>query len=110
MLKDFVLALSLSNLCFITAWRSLLFPSSFFYYYHQKTPPPPFEYLALVFDVVLFTTILFIGIVFSRRSPSEWIKKTGRLLFILILSVPMYGMLMELDNPSVRQVMLHVLS
>ncbi len=110
MLKDFVLALSLSNLCFIAAWRSLLFPSSFFYYYHQKTPPPFIEYLALVFDVLLLATIFFAGIVFARRSKNEWIKKSGKLLFVLILIVPIYGILMELERPAVRQVMLHFVS
>ena len=110
MLKDFVLALSLSNLCFIAAWRSILFPSSFFYYYHQKTPPPLIDYLALVFDVVLLAMIFFTGIVFTRRSRNEWIKKLGKLFFVLILSVPIYGVLMEINNPAVRQLMLHFVS
>jgi hypothetical protein len=110
MLRDLLLALSLSNLCFITAWRSLLVPSSFFYYYHQKSPPPPMEYLALILDVVLLATVFFIGIVFTRRSQNKWIKKCSRALFILILSVPLYGVLTQIDHPAVKQFMLHVVS
>jgi len=109
-LKDVILAISLSNLCFITAWRALLFPSSFFYYYHQKNLPPTTEYLALLLDVVLLAAIFFLGIVLTRRSQSEWVKKCSRVLFILILSVPLYGVLMELDHPSVRKVMLSIVS
>lgn len=110
MLKDFVLALSLSNLCFIAAWRSLLFPSSSFYYYHLKTLPATTEYMALLLNVVLLATIFFLAIVLTRRSRKEWVKKCSRVLFILILSVPLYGVLMELDHPSVRKIMLPILS
>ena len=109
-LKDVILAISLSNLCFITAWRALLFPSSFFYYYHQKNLPPTTEYLALLLDVVLLAAIFFLGIVLTRRSQNEWVKKCSSVLFIIILSVPLYGILMELDHPSVRKLMLPIVS
>lgn len=107
-LKDLVVAISLSNLCFIMAWRALLFPSSFFYYYHQKILPPTTEYLALLLNVVLLAAIFFLGIVLTRTSQNEWVKKCNRVLFILILSVPLYGVLMEIDHPSVRKLLLPI--
>lgn len=105
MLRDLVLALSLSNLCFISAWRSLLMPSSFFLYYHRKNLPPVMEYIALILVVLLVAGLFFIGITLVRRSQNVRFRKFARVVFVLILSVPLYGLLMQIDSSTVRQLM-----
>ena len=96
-LKDIVIAFSLSNLCFINAWRSLLTPSSSFYYYHQKNLPPPVEYFSLIFSVVVLAILLLIGIRLARHT-SVRLKRWANRIFLLILSAPVYGLLSQLDN------------
>ena len=103
MWRDLAIALSLSNLCFITVWRSLLLPSYSFYYYHTKVPPLPAEYAAVVLDVLLLATLFFVVARITRRSQSNLVKKFARVAFVLALSLPLYGLLSQLDNPSVRR-------
>ncbi len=110
MLRDLALALSLSNLCFISVWRSLLIPSSSLLYYHRKNLPPVVEYIALILVVLLLAAVFFIGITLIRRSRNEWVRKFAKVAFILILSVPLHGLLMQLDNGTVRRFMLRFLS
>ena len=97
-LRDIVIALSLSNLCFINAWRSLLTPASSFYYYHQKYLPPPVEYFSLIFTVLLLAIFLLIGIRLARNSTSLRLRRWANRIFILILSAPVYGLLSQIDN------------
>jgi hypothetical protein len=108
--KDLAIALSLSNLCFVSAWRLLLIPSSFHYYYHQKTPPPVVEYVAISLDVLLVAALFFIGITVTRRSRNEWVRKFAKVMSIFILSVPLYGLLTQIDHRIVSQLMLSFLN
>jgi hypothetical protein len=103
MWRDLTTALSLSNLCFIAIWRSLLLPSYSFYYYHSKVPPLAAEYAAVVLDVLLLATLFFIGARLTRRSKSNLVTKSAQVVFVLALSLPLYGLLSQLDNPSVRR-------
>lgn len=109
MFKDLALSLSLSNLCFITSWRLLLTPSTFLIY-HQKIPRPPVDYLALILDVLLLATLFFAGITLTRRSQNRWMRKGRKAAFILILVVPLYALLMQVDSAGVRQFMLSLMS
>ncbi|MGI8734306.1 MAG: sulfatase-like hydrolase/transferase [Pyrinomonadaceae bacterium] len=106
MWRDLTTALSLSNLCFIAVWRSLLLPSYSFYYYHTNVPPLPAEYVAVVLDVLLLATLFLIGARITRRSKSTLVKKSARVVFVLALSLPLYGLLAQVDNPSVRRFMM----
>jgi hypothetical protein len=105
MLRDVIIALSLSNLCFISAWRGLLLPSSFFYYYHRETLPPLVEYIALILVVLLLAALFLLGITAIRRFRSERVIKCARVAFVLILTAPLYGLLVQIDNHSIRQLM-----
>jgi hypothetical protein len=104
MLRDAVIALSLSNLCFITSWRLLLIPASFDYYYHQRTLPPKVEYFTLILVVILLGLIFFIGIRVIRKTENLRLRALGRIVFILILSTPLYGLLAQLDNNVVLRI------
>ena len=109
MWRDLSTALSLSNLCFIALWRSLLLPSYSFYYYHTKVPPLPAEYVAVVLDVLLLAALFFIAARITRRSTSNRVKKAARVVFVLALSLPLYGLLSQIDNPSVRRLVMPIL-
>ncbi len=110
MLRDLIIALSLSNLCFISAWRVLLIPSSFYFYYHRETLPPLVEYIALILVVLLLAALFFFGTTLTRRFRNEWLMKCARAAFVLILTAPLYGLLIQIDNPSVRRLMLPLIS
>lgn len=110
MWRDLAIALSLANLCFIHAWRLLLVPSSNNFYYHRRIPPPLVEYIALPLDVLLLAAVLFAGITLVRRSRKSWVRKAAKIVFILIVSVPLYGVLMQLDTPGVRRLILPFVS
>ncbi|MGI8734307.1 MAG: hypothetical protein ACR2LM_13530 [Pyrinomonadaceae bacterium] len=104
--RDSAIALSLANLCFIGAWRWLLLPSYSFYYYHMKVPPSLAVYAALILDVLLLATLFLIGARIIRRSKSDLMRKCARLAFVLMLSVPIYGLLSQIDTPGVRRLVL----
>ena len=108
MLRDLALALSLSNLSFISAWRLLLIPSSFFIYHH-KDPRPVVDYVALILDVMVLATLFFITIVLARRSKYKSVRTATKVGFILILSVPLHGLLSQIDNSTVRHFLLPLL-
>ena len=104
--RDSAIALSLSNLCFIGSWRWLLLPSYSFYYYHLKAPPPLAVYIALVLDVLLLATLFLIGAQITRSTKSDLIRKCARVTFVLTLSVPIYGLLSQIDTPAVLQLII----
>jgi hypothetical protein len=105
MLRDLAIALSLANLCFINVWRGLLIPASQFYYYHRKFVPPTVEYIAVICAVVVLGGVIFAAIRLVRRSENESFKKAARIGFILFLSVPLYGLLTQLDNSAVQRLL-----
>jgi Type I phosphodiesterase / nucleotide pyrophosphatase len=86
-LKDFVLALSLSNLWFFNVWRPFLIshPNSY-PYYHWKANPAPIL-LAAVFDVLLLATLMWLAVTIARRSHRQAILKTARMSFLFIFFV-----------------------
>ena len=101
MLKDLVVALSLSNLWFINAWRFLLKPSAF-YIYHQKNPNPLGDYLGIIFDVLLLAGVFFVGITLARRCQRTWIWKCASVFFVLVFSTTLYSLLTQIEIQTVR--------
>ena len=106
MWRDFAIALSLSNLCFLSEWRWLLIPSHSFYYYHDKVPPSAPVYAGLAVNVLILAALFLIVARMVRRYGNETVKKCARILFVLTLSVPLYGLFSQLDNHTVRQLLL----
>jgi hypothetical protein len=70
-LRNALTAWSLANLCFLTAWRAVLYPE--FNGYHLKFPPRSINLLALMLDVLLLAVLLWAGAALAR-------KYRGRLL------------------------------
>src|SRR5436309_5883671 len=81
-------ALSLSNLCFISAWQILLNPSHYFYYY-WKNYPGFTEIIALVLDILLLAVLFSVGIAATRRFGKGALAKGARVLFVLLLVIPL---------------------
>src|SRR5688572_9477504 len=110
MLRDLAIALSLANICFINVWRALLTPASQFYYYHREFLPPTVEYVALICDVLLLGAVFFAGIRVFRRSATESAMKAAHVVFILFLTLPLYGLLTQLDNGPVQRLLRSVMN
>jgi len=82
-IKDVITALSLSNLCFLAAWRSALFP------------PDPNGYtlseyamwrnsVGLMLDVLLLATLFWASYAFARRRGQERLLSTARWVFLFV--------------------------
>jgi hypothetical protein len=89
MLRDIVIALSLSNLCFVSAWRALLSPKTADYYYYWKSYTGLIEFAALVIDVLLLAALFLLAITIIRRSGSALLMKLARWAFLLLLIIPL---------------------
>ena len=87
-LRDAMAALSLSNLCFISAWQILLNPGHYFYYY-WKNYPGFTEIIALVLDILLLAVLFSVGIAATRRFGKGALAKGARVLFVLLLVIPL---------------------
>ena len=90
MLKDFLTALSLSNLCFISGWHLLLVRHASSYpFYHWKVHPGPLC-LAIILDVLLLAGLLWAAMTLARRSGKRYVLKIARATFLLALLVPLF--------------------
>jgi hypothetical protein len=66
--RDWLVALSLANLCFLQAWRRVLDPASEFYYYHWKRFPGWAALVAIVLNVLILSALFSIVALLARRS------------------------------------------
>ncbi|HVF51132.1 MAG TPA: sulfatase-like hydrolase/transferase [Pyrinomonadaceae bacterium] len=87
MLRDFIIALSLSNLCFYRAWRLLLNPA---YYYFPRSRL--IELAAITLNVALVAALLFAGITLARRSGKPLVRGLAQVAFMLALLLPLNGL------------------
>ena len=82
-IKDVITALSLSNLCFLAAWRSVL------------SPPDPNGYtlteyamwrnsVGLMLDVLLLATLFWASYAFARRRGQERLLSLARWVFLFV--------------------------
>lgn len=82
MRKHALLALSLSNLMFIPAWRSMFLPVKVFYYYDH--PPGWKAFIGLLLDVLLVALVFFLLARAKARFPSLWVQRTAKTSFVLL--------------------------
>jgi hypothetical protein len=93
-LRDFVIALSLSNLWFFNVWRFFLITHPNAYpYYHWKANPAPIL-LGTMLDVLLLSAILWIAITIVRRSQNLFILRIARLMFLIVFLITVTDLLL----------------
>jgi sulfatase-like protein len=85
MLKDLARALSLANLCFIAAWVGVL---------DTTYNIPGFDqYLGIIIDVLLLGALFWVAITLARRVRSQLALRIARLVFPLVLLLPLNGVI-----------------
>ncbi|MFY9556126.1 MAG: alkaline phosphatase family protein [Blastocatellia bacterium] len=83
MFKDLARAVSLANLCFISSWAALV---------NTTYNIPSFNrYFAILLGVGLLATLFWIVITLARRSRSALALRLARLVFPLVLLIPLNG-------------------
>lgn len=100
-LRDFLIAVSLSNLCFSWAWQTLANPLHYSYYY-IKGPRSVTEPIALLLDELIVAAIFWVSIQLARRSGYRLPMLGARWIFLLLLAVPLYSILHKREADSVR--------
>jgi hypothetical protein len=103
-LRDLIVALSLSNLCFLGAWRVLVNPLHYTYY-HWKYHPGFTEYVALVIDVLALAALFWGAATLARRSGNRLAMKAVRWGFLLALIVPLNDLRMQFTGPQFGNVL-----
>ena len=99
-LRDFVIAVSLSNLCFLWAWQTLANPLHYAYYF-IKGPGGIAESLALLVDVLILAGGFWVLTQLARRSKYRLPLVAGRWIFLLLLGVPIFTILHKREAASV---------
>jgi len=83
--KYWIPALSLSNLCFFSAWREALSPYGLSYLYFWKEYPGYAIFGALVLNVLLLASVFLVAFyLLTRYGGTHW-RKFGQALFLLVL-------------------------
>ena len=98
-LKDFLIALTLANLCFLSAWRTLLNPLHYSYY-HWKIYPGFNEYLALLINVFLLTAVFWGVTAVARWSGKRFLVWMVRWAFLLALIIPFNDLRLQFFGTS----------
>ncbi|MFX4263651.1 sulfatase-like hydrolase/transferase [Pelotomaculum propionicicum] len=88
MVRDFVIALSLANLCFIKAWLYVNYILLLNIQYHSELPPNINYYLAVILDVLILALIFWTAITITRKFGNQTIKNISRGAFLLTLTIP----------------------
>ena len=98
-LRDAVFALSLANLFFIRAWsavkRGFSIPA---YYRHQ----PNAESLAVMLNVLVLASLVWLGVQLVRRYPTPWLRWGARLVFALLALVVLNSVRMRSRWPALE--------
>ena len=81
MLRDLLIALSLSNFCFLRIWDEL-FNGKLVYYAHV---PPTHQLLGVALNVLLLALVFWSGAQFARRSGRPALVRLARWAFLLVV-------------------------
>jgi len=87
-LRDFLVSLSLANLCFLSVWIVLLKPSHYLYY-NWREDPGLNEIMAVTIAVLSLTSLFWVGTVVVRRIRSRVIHELARFLFLITPILPL---------------------
>ena len=85
-LKDALLALSLANLCFISAWFRLLYGHELGYF---KKPVTEASLFAMAANILWLTLVLWLALRALRRFHQPWFHGVAHFIFFFLLLLPL---------------------
>jgi hypothetical protein len=95
--EDFLLALSLANLCMVDPWTRVLnlsLDDSFF----RQSPPTRMDIVGVVVGVLFLTAAFWSVTTLARGIGSTVVKGTVRTLFLLVALIPIHTLLIRLPR------------
>lgn len=84
-LKDLLVALSFVNLCFIRVWTSLTSSENYFF---QENIPNNADLIALILNILIFSTVFFLVMRLFRRTRSPVLRMIFACFFFVICIIP----------------------
>jgi len=97
--RDFVVALSLANICFISSWRVLLYPR--YSGYHLEELPGRIQHASVILCVLSLAVLLWWGMALARRARAV---RPARAAFVLLVFVALNGIRMQFEALTLRGV------
>jgi hypothetical protein len=92
--KDYLVALSLANLCFIRVWPDLL-NSLWADTYYLKREPYLTDAGTVVLSVLIIATLFYVAVSLARRARHAALLDVTRWIFLVVLLVPLNGIRLE---------------
>lgn len=89
LIAEILIAVSLTNLLFIRAWKRLIYPAA--ESYHLKLEPNSIDCIAVILTVILTATIFLFGFWSARYFGAEKSLIIVKLLFLLIIALALNG-------------------
>jgi hypothetical protein len=96
MLRDFLIALSFSNMIWVNLWIKFFYKNQF----HTRNFPTGNSYLALIFNELLITLLVWLIILLVRRLNNSFIYKVAR--FVVCLEVILFLNLIAIELETVN--------
>jgi hypothetical protein len=98
--RDFVAALSLANVCFISSWRALLYPR--YSGYHLEELPGRIQYASVILCVMSLAILLWWGMALARRTRHARAIRLAHVAFVLLTFVALNGIRMQFESLTLR--------
>jgi len=103
--RDVSTALSLANICFISAWLVLINPGHYSYY-NWEFDPGFSELTGLVLDVLLLAGLLWTLVSLARRIRHGFVRVVIHFAFLAMLVIPINAALIGHGNEAVASMIL----
>lgn len=87
--RDFIIALSLANLCLLKVFTYLHFTLCANNQYHSQLPPNTNYFFAAVLNVLILAALFWLAVTLARRSKNSAKMKAVRAAFLLTLVIPL---------------------
>ncbi len=85
-IKDFLVAFSLVNLCFMRVWEAILSSQNYFF---QKIPLSTLDFYALIINAIFFSSCFYLLIRLIRKSTSNKIKIVAATVLLIFALIPL---------------------
>lgn len=89
MARDFIIAISLANLCLVKSWFYVYYIFSKYNQYHSQCIPNMNYYFAALLIILLLATFFWAPMAIARGAKNKKIIRFAKIVFILILTIPL---------------------